>query len=205
MVLDKNFPSHVTTTKNIGAVALNLRFHFVDKILAERKDGFFTDFSSGLDKKYCIIRWRQNFLKNSRFVRFGGTKMSENSLESKNAKNSYDVNITKCLRKFSAWKFSDIFVQKLCDILIFNGKLTSWEFLTSLWYLWTRVNFMTFLYFTIKSRIFQKFSDIFDCNHAILGSFSGESLFSGAHYLMFNLCKFCIKTHQVYLCGFCDL
>ena len=48
MVLDENFPSHVTTTNNIGAVALNLRFHFVDKILAERKDGFFTDFSSGL-------------------------------------------------------------------------------------------------------------------------------------------------------------
>ena len=50
MVLDKNFPSHVTTTKYIGAVALNLGFHFVDKILAERQDGFFIDFFIGIWK-----------------------------------------------------------------------------------------------------------------------------------------------------------
>ena len=49
MVLDKNFPSHVTTTEYIGAVALNLGFHFVDKILAERQDGFFIDFFIGYE------------------------------------------------------------------------------------------------------------------------------------------------------------
>ena len=47
--------------------------------------------------------FHQAWIKNSRFFRFGGTKMSGNSPESKNVKKSNNVNIPKISE--NVWKF----------------------------------------------------------------------------------------------------